>query len=221
MMEDDPYELLGVARDADFVDVKLAYRRAALKYHPDNHGGRDPQALHRFKQVTRAYRTIRATFGPFAAGCAVPRAGQTLTPADFAAGWTRWRPGRRQEAAAARCEAPAGELFTQKCWYPTVNEPRLFLWFWALGVALGVVALLCVAAFAAGPQPGETVQAGDLVQLLVIPIGIYVAVVAVTLGALVSSRTIIWLGLKLAERLLPAPLRKRGPEQLCAEPRNI
>ena len=209
MAEVDPYELLGVGRDADLVDVKLAFRRAALRYHPDNNRDQ-PQAVQRFQQVTEAYRRIRATFGPFAAGGDSVRPGQTLTPADFARGWARWRRGRRAMVEAARREAPAGELFTQKCCYPTVNEPRLFLWFWALGIVLSVVAMLCVAAVQSGPQPGERLQAGDLARLLVVPIAVYAAVVAATLAALVSSRTIIWLGLKLALRLLPAPRREQG-----------
>lgn len=54
----DYYELLRVPRDASSEDIKKAYRRKALKYHPDrNKGSKD--AEDRFKAVTQAYETLR------------------------------------------------------------------------------------------------------------------------------------------------------------------
>ena len=35
----DYYDILGVGRDADLAAIKKAYRRAALKYHPDKNAG--------------------------------------------------------------------------------------------------------------------------------------------------------------------------------------
>lgn len=54
----DYYELLGVPRDADAEQIKKAYRKLALKYHPDrNDGSKD--AEERFKEVTEAYDVLR------------------------------------------------------------------------------------------------------------------------------------------------------------------
>ncbi|MFT4084670.1 MAG: molecular chaperone DnaJ [Nocardioides sp.] len=52
----DPYELLGVARDADEAAIKKAYRKLARQYHPDVNS--DPDAQERFKEVSHAYEIL-------------------------------------------------------------------------------------------------------------------------------------------------------------------
>ena len=56
----DPYEVLGVSRDASTEEIKKAYRRLSRKYHPDaniNNPNKD-QAEKKFKQVQQAYKQI-------------------------------------------------------------------------------------------------------------------------------------------------------------------
>ncbi len=53
----DYYEVLGVPRDADADAIKKAYRRAALKYHPDRNPD-DAEAEIRFKESAEAYEVL-------------------------------------------------------------------------------------------------------------------------------------------------------------------
>jgi molecular chaperone DnaJ len=53
----DYYEVLGVSRDASEQELKSAYRKQALKYHPDRNPG-DRAAEEMFKQASEAYQVL-------------------------------------------------------------------------------------------------------------------------------------------------------------------
>jgi molecular chaperone DnaJ len=56
-MATDYYDTLGVSRDASEDEIKKAYRKLAMEYHPDRND--DPDAEKKFKQVTEAYEVLR------------------------------------------------------------------------------------------------------------------------------------------------------------------
>ena len=53
----DYYEVLGVERDADLPSIKKAYRRLAMKHHPDRNPG-DAQSEDLFKEASEAYEVL-------------------------------------------------------------------------------------------------------------------------------------------------------------------
>jgi len=57
MQRKDYYGILGVARDADEGEIKTAYRRLALRNHPDTNRD-DPRAEDRFKEINEAYDVL-------------------------------------------------------------------------------------------------------------------------------------------------------------------
>lgn len=65
----DYYEVLGVGKDADAKEIKKAYRKLAMKYHPDKNPG-DKDAEEKFKEINEAYEVLsdeekRSTYDRF------------------------------------------------------------------------------------------------------------------------------------------------------------
>ena len=54
----DYYEILSVNRDADEDEIKKAYRKLAIQFHPDKNPG-DKEAEDKFKEATEAYEVLR------------------------------------------------------------------------------------------------------------------------------------------------------------------
>ena len=57
MSKRDYYEVLGISRDASESDLKKAYRRLAMKFHPDRNPD-DPDAEEKFKEASEAYEIL-------------------------------------------------------------------------------------------------------------------------------------------------------------------
>lgn len=57
MSKRDYYEVLGVSKSSTEKEIKKAYKRLAMKYHPDKNQG-DPQAADKFKEIKEAYEIL-------------------------------------------------------------------------------------------------------------------------------------------------------------------
>ena len=56
----DYYEVLEVSRESGIDEIKKAYRRLAIKFHPDKNPG-DKEAEERFKEISEAYEVLSDT----------------------------------------------------------------------------------------------------------------------------------------------------------------
>jgi curved DNA-binding protein len=86
----DYYQILGVARAASADDIKGAYRKLAMQYHPDRNPG-DKQAEERFKEINEAYQVLsdpkkRARYDQL--GESYSQWQQNGTPGNF--NWGQW-----------------------------------------------------------------------------------------------------------------------------------
>jgi molecular chaperone DnaJ len=84
MASKDYYEILGVSKSASEVELKRAYRKLAMKYHPDRNPNRK-EAEERFKEINEAYAVLsdadrRAAYDRFGhAGVKGPGGAQDFT----------------------------------------------------------------------------------------------------------------------------------------------
>ncbi len=57
-MAKDYYKALGLQPSASASDIKKAYRRLAMKYHPDRNPGKEKEATEKFKEISEAYGVL-------------------------------------------------------------------------------------------------------------------------------------------------------------------
>jgi len=101
MAKQDFYDILGVSKSADADELKRAYRKLAMQFHPDRNPG-DTSAEHKFKDINEAYDVLkddqkRAAYDRF--GHAAFENG-SRGPGDFAAGFPAASP-----TSSRRCSA--------------------------------------------------------------------------------------------------------------------
>ena len=90
----DYYQTLGVDRNASESDIKRAYRKLAVQYHPDKNPG-DNQAEERFKEINEAYEVLgnsakRARYDQLGSSY---RAWERMGGAPGGFDWSQWRAG--------------------------------------------------------------------------------------------------------------------------------
>ena len=179
--EVDPYEVLGIARGATVEQIRTAYRKAALKYHPDNCPGDRSGAYEQFRRITTAYRAVMKYLRPHAA----VGADGTCSPAGFAlhdVGWVFI------SAEQARAASPAERLRTRKMTYATRNETSLFFVLWLASLALSIGGTIA-AGLLAGSLPGRSIT---VFFLGLSPLLLYVGLLVTILLIVPLTRRIVY-----------------------------
>jgi curved DNA-binding protein len=111
----DYYQILGVERSASADDVRKAYRKLALQYHPDRNPG-DKQAEERFKDINEAYQVLsdsekRARYDQLGSAYSNWQQGGGR-PGDF--DWSQWFGGQPGGGGNVRVEyGDLNDLFGQ------------------------------------------------------------------------------------------------------------
>ena len=97
MAKRDYYEVLGVSKSASADEIKKAYRKKAIQYHPDKNPG-DKEAEEKFKEAAEAYEVLsnpdkRARYDQFGhAGVEARPEAVSEDSADRACLWTTFSP---------------------------------------------------------------------------------------------------------------------------------
>lgn len=214
--EADPYQVLGISRSAGLNDVRQAYRRAALKYHPDSRPADPAAAERRFHAVCEAYRTILATFGPAAVAGAFDQ-DRTNSPVDFARRQGGWRTGARPPGRPMDRRGWGYWPISQKVTLATCRETKVFVWFWALAVVVGAAVSCFAVELGPAGEALENPRVGDLLAAGATGIAVYLLALAGMIAAIVMTRKAVIMTVQFGLRLLPAPFHSRGRRRLDAK----
>ena len=218
-----PYDILEVSPQASLEEIRLAYHRGALKYHPDNYHDNPVDAEEKFRTLAKAYKAaLRAHLPAYRdTGTSEP-----CSPADFARMDTRWhsqRGGGSDPGTPRNVDEWSTRPNSSKSRsVPTVDENKVFVLIWAIATILGVIVVLFAGVYALLTSVHDEIEVSDILTSEIVALCIVAVIIAGAVYGIILTRKTIWLTLRLGVRLLPflPSLRKRKqlPHDTSREP---
>jgi len=213
-----PHETLGISPTASLKEIKHAYHKGALRYHPDNFPESPVIAEKKFRELARAYKAaLRAHIPEFEEDDAT----RPFSPADFARVDTQWHRDRtNNHYASGEVTQWTMEDSTKSRSVATVNENKVFVLAWAAATILGVSIVISVVlgGLVGNLEDGMDISdilAGELTAIVVVALAITGAIYGITL-----TRKTILLTLQLGVRLLPFLPKPRKRKLLAQEAKS-
>jgi hypothetical protein len=219
MPSKDPYEVLGVPRNAKGEDIRKAFRKAALKYHPDSTREAPDVAETKIKELIYAYQLAIAALAAGPGTAAAAATSRTYSPSDFA------RHGYQTAASSAtripmtpdEIEQELASLWS-KHKSATRNEPLWFALFWVVAVLVGI-AVGIYTGFRMMPHgeeaEGTPPSTWHVVLMIALAEAIYAALAFAAGYLILLTRRLVKLTVQYAARrwmALPAP-RDQNPRE--------
>jgi len=208
-----PYDILGVSPEASLEEIRLAYRRGALRYHPDNYRKSPIEAEEKFRTLAKAYKTaLRAHLPKYRDNDGT----KPYTPADFARMDTKWHSCRTSDRYIPGNVGkwPTSQETRKSRSVPTVDENRVFVRLWAVATVLGIVVAFSAGTLGLFDNANDGMDISDILASEMMALLIAAAIIAGSIYGIMLTRKTIWLTLKFGVRLLPFIPNIRKSKQL-------
>jgi hypothetical protein len=212
------YEILGISPEASLKEIRQAYRKGALKYHPDNRHPARKEAEAKFRKLAKAYKAALRAHLPEFEKSKNNGAKKPYSPADLARMDTKWH----STPIDAHYTYQATDQLTSRTAtsrsVPTIDENRVFVISWAIATGLGIAIVLSGGAFGIFDSPQGQVVLLNILAVEAMAILLVAAVLTGSVYCIVRTRDTIWLTLQWGVRLLTFLPKAHKPKQLSHLP---
>jgi len=208
-----PYDVLGISPEASLEEIRLAYRRGALRYHPDNYPQNPIEAEEKFRTLAKAYKAaLRSHLPKYRDN----DGSEPYSPADFARMDPKWHAYRKSEPYIPGNigKWPTSKDVRRTRSVPTVDENRVFVRVWAAATILGVAVVFSAGAFGLFGNVNDEMGISEILATEMTGLLIVAAIIAGSIYGIILTRKTIWLTLQLGVRLLPFIPNIRKSKQL-------
>jgi hypothetical protein len=210
------YDILGISPDATLKEIRHAYHKGALRYHPDNRH-RDPaKAEAMFRKLAKAYKKALRSHLP---KCDRNNSNTPYSPADLARMNTSWHSdqARGRYVPGGVCQQAMQSTETARS-VATVDENKVFVLIWAVVTIMGIAFVLSSGSLGIFGNLEGGVELSHILAVEMMALFIITAILGGSVYGLILTRKTIWLTLQWGVRLLPFLPNALRPKQLPQSP---